>query len=65
MNDAKNDSQNLNSKFSILQIFNEIDDPRKNALNFRHPLTTILFITIVCSLCGSMIGKRSLSKQML
>ena len=37
----------------ILQVFDNLEDPRKKSINFRHPLTTILFITVVCSLCGS------------
>jgi len=38
---------------TILQVFDGLEDPRKKSINFRHPLTTILFITVVCSLCGS------------
>lgn len=48
MKDDKRASQPI-----ILQIFDKLEDPRKKSINFRHPLTTILFITVVCSLCGS------------
>lgn len=41
------------SRSTILQVFDGLEDPRKKSINFRHPLTTILFITVVCSLCGS------------
>ena len=42
------------SEASIIQVFNGVADPRSaGSVNFRHPITTILFITVVCSLCGS------------
>lgn len=53
MKDNKSHPQNPSSQPIILQIFDELEDPRKKSINFRHPLKTILFITIVCSLCGS------------
>ena len=31
----------------------QIEDPRSPSFNLIHPLTTIFFITVVCSLCGS------------
>jgi hypothetical protein len=37
----------------LIQILENIEDPRGDSCNFKHPLTTILFITVVCSLCGS------------
>ena len=53
MKDDKNASQPSSSQPFIIQVFDELNDPRKKSINFRHPLTTILFITVVCSLCGS------------
>jgi predicted transposase YbfD/YdcC len=50
MNPDKNTSH---LRSTILQVFDGLEDPRKKSINFRHPLTTILFITVVCSLCGS------------
>jgi len=47
-------SQISSSEQSIIQVFNDVTDPRsETSVNYRHPLTTILFITVVCSLCGS------------
>lgn len=37
----------------LIQIFESIEDPRGASCNFKHPLTTILFITVICSLCGA------------
>ena len=37
----------------LIQIFESIEDPREVSCNFKHPLPTILFITVVCSLCGA------------
>lgn len=52
-NDHKSD-QNPSSKPSFIQVFKDVTDPRQEtSVNYRHPLTTILFITVVCSLCGS------------
>ncbi|TXI40947.1 MAG: ISAs1 family transposase [Nitrosomonas sp.] len=53
MSHDKKASQHLDSRSTILQIFSHLEDPRQKSINFRHPLTTILFITVVCSLCGS------------
>ena len=39
--------QNLSSEPSIIQVFNDVTDPRpKTSVNYRHPLTSILFITV-------------------
>ena len=47
-------SQGSSAEPLIIQIFSSVTDPRsETSLNYRHPLTTILFITVVCSLCGS------------
>jgi predicted transposase YbfD/YdcC len=60
MNNIENAPQNPEnpdtqpeSEPTIIQSFNLVKDPRKPAFNFRHPLTSILFTTVVCSLCGS------------
>jgi predicted transposase YbfD/YdcC len=53
MNDEKSTSEYPRPQPFILQVFDGLEDPRKKMINFRHPLTTILFITVVCSLCGS------------
>ena len=53
MTNEKNSSQGPRPQSIILQVFDNLEDPRKKSINFRHPLTTILFITVVCSLCGS------------
>lgn len=53
MKDDKNTPQHFHPQPIIFQVFDELEDPRKKSINFRHPLTTILFITVVCSLCGS------------
>jgi hypothetical protein len=37
----------------LIQILENVPDSRGPSCNFKHPLTTILFITIVCSLCGA------------
>jgi predicted transposase YbfD/YdcC len=41
------------SNTKLIQILENFPDPRGASCNFKHPLTTILFITIVCSLCGA------------
>ncbi len=54
MKEDKFHFQNSFSEPSIIQVFNKVTDPRTStSVNFRHPLSTILFITVVCSLCGS------------
>lgn len=53
MNDDKSNPQRSHAQPIILQVFDSLEDPRKKSINFRHPLTTILFTTVVCSLCGS------------
>jgi predicted transposase YbfD/YdcC len=37
----------------LIRVLENIEDPRRASCNFEHPLVTILFITIVCSLCGA------------
>ncbi|KAG6558710.1 hypothetical protein RHABOEDO_001768 [Candidatus Rhabdochlamydia oedothoracis] len=37
----------------LIQSLDTITDPRGVSCNFIHPFITILFITIVCSLCGA------------
>jgi predicted transposase YbfD/YdcC len=39
--------------FRFIGILEEVEDPRGASCNFLHPLTSILFMTTVCSLCGS------------
>jgi predicted transposase YbfD/YdcC len=41
------------SDLKIFKILEEVPDPRGASCNFKHPLTTILFITLACSLCGA------------
>ena len=54
MKEDSNPYQNPTSKPSIIQVLSNLTGPRsEKSLNYRHPLTTIMFITIVCSLCGS------------
>jgi predicted transposase YbfD/YdcC len=43
----------LRTDLKIIQILEDVPDPRGFSCNFSHPLTTILFITIVSSLCGA------------
>lgn len=38
---------------AIIRLLDTVDDPRGASCNFAHPLTTVLFITIVCTLCGA------------
>ncbi len=37
----------------LIQLLENIEDPRGASCNFKHPLTTILFTTLICSLCGA------------
>lgn len=37
----------------LIRILEEVAEPRGASCNFSHPLTSVLFITIVCALCGS------------
>lgn len=37
----------------LIEILERVPDPREPSCNFKHPLTTVLFITVVCSLCGA------------
>ena len=47
MKEDNNSAQNSSSEPSIIQVFNDVTDPRSEAsVNYRHPLTTILFITV-------------------
>ena len=42
------------AKLSIFNSFKVVRDPRSaTSLNFCHPLSKILFIAVVCILCGS------------
>ena len=42
------------SKFKILEYIQEIPDPRlRSSLNYKHPLTSIIFIAFVATLCGA------------
>jgi len=41
------------SDLKLIQAIDSVTDPRGASCNFKHPLVTILFITIVCSLCGA------------
>ena len=41
------------SDLRLIHVLENMDDPRGASCNFKHPLITILFITIVCSLCGA------------
>ena len=45
MNEDKTHSQNSSSEPSFIRVFNEVTDPRsETSVNYRHPLSTILFI---------------------
>jgi predicted transposase YbfD/YdcC len=46
------DNQNLNPDYKILDLINEIPDPRIKRCQ-KHPLISIVFITLVASLCGA------------
>jgi predicted transposase YbfD/YdcC len=37
----------------LIQSIEEIPDPRGNYCNFKHPLTSIIFITLVGTICGA------------
>ena len=37
----------------FIQVLEQVEDPRALSCNFLHPLTSILFVTVVCSLCGA------------
>ena len=50
---GKQEIQHFELHTQLFEILEGISDPRTRACNFKHPLTTILFITIVCSLCGA------------
>ncbi len=41
------------SDLKIFKILHEVPDPRQASCNFKHPLPTILFITLVCSFCDA------------
>ena len=54
MKEKYHSSQEKSSELSIIQVFSGVADPRSTTtVNFCYPLSTILFITVVCSLCGS------------
>lgn len=49
-----NEINSCKTKPKIIQYIEEIPDPRDtSALNFKHPLTSIIFIAFVTSLCGA------------
>jgi len=37
----------------IISIFMRVEDPRKPSLSFRHPLPSMLFMTLIAVLCGA------------
>jgi predicted transposase YbfD/YdcC len=41
------------SDLKLIKALEKVEDPREPSCNFSHPLITILFITIICSLCGA------------
>jgi predicted transposase YbfD/YdcC len=45
--------QHPNPNLQLIQILENISDPRKPSCNFQHSLTSIVFIVIVTSLCGA------------
>src|SRR3984885_2139939 len=49
----KKEAQHPGSNTRLIEILEHVPDPRGPSCNFKHPLTTVLFITIVCSLCGA------------
>lgn len=49
----KSEGEHPGSDLKLIQILGTMSDPRGSSCNFNHPLTSILFITIVCSLCGA------------
>ncbi|MBA2728954.1 MAG: transposase family protein [Parachlamydiaceae bacterium] len=49
----KKETQHPGSNTRLIKILEDVPDPRGPSCNCKHPLTTILFITIVCSLCGA------------
>ena len=47
MKERSHSSQEESSELSIIQVFNGVTDPRSTTtVNFRYPLSTILFITV-------------------
>jgi hypothetical protein len=49
-----NDITNNGLKPKIIQYIEEITDPRNiNSFNFKHPITSIIFIVFVSALCGA------------
>lgn len=49
----KNTGNHPQPDLELIRILDEVTDPRGPSSNFLHPLTTILFITVVCSVCGA------------
>ena len=49
----KKEVQHPGSNTRLIEILEHVPDPRGPSCNFKHPLTSVLFITIVCSLCGA------------
>jgi len=37
----------------IIRIFEDIEDPREPSLSFRHPLTSVLFMALIATICGA------------
>lgn len=40
-------------EYPIIQLLEEVQDPRQRSLFFRHSLTSILFMTLVGLICGA------------
>lgn len=49
----KNEGNHPCPNLSLIHILESVEDPRGASCNFLHPLTSILFTTIVCTLCGA------------
>ena len=41
------------TKSGIIQLIHIIPDPRQHSCNFKHPLASVIFITLVTALCGA------------
>src|SRR3989338_3055419 len=37
----------------IIKILENVEDPRETSLSFRHSLTSVLFMTLVATICGA------------
>src|ERR1700730_12863883 len=49
----KKEAQHPGSNTRLIEILEHVPDLRGPSCNFKHLLTIVLFITIVCSLCGA------------